>query len=167
MDGQGQAEISMPEDNSSSLPGDLSPRQSKRWDRDAHINVVHEKCDPRGSSNSRNFFPNRKGRPERAMADCPHTRRARIECAMREMAFVISAPSSSSSSSDAASAIVVCTMTMGKWRGKGERVGKGKKGRVERASERGDCEGSPVVPLYCCESQSNPGVEIGGATRVS
>ena len=41
MDGQGQAEISMPEDNSSSLPGDLSPRQSKRWDRDAHINVVH------------------------------------------------------------------------------------------------------------------------------
>ena len=70
------------------------------------------------------------------MADCPHTRRARIECAMREMAFVMSAPSSSSSSSDAASAIVVCTMTMGKWRGKGERVGKGKKeGLSERASE--------------------------------
>ena len=81
----------------------------------------------------RNLSPDLKSRL--AIANCPHTRHARIECAMREMAFVMSAASFSFSSPDHP-AIVVCTMTMGKRRRR--ESGEGKKGRIERArAQRG------------------------------
>ena len=87
----------MAEDNPSLPPlsRDLSLRQSQRWNQNA---TMGERGGPvpsctTCSDQKRNLPPNRTGRlADRRRLACPHTRHeARIECAMREMAFVMSA----------------------------------------------------------------------------